>query len=265
MARNSRELTVAKRRFPRLPLVKIEWAQVWRARRPREELDFAPPQKTCWCVGWCVMRGVVFLPPPARCVRAKARHAMWQIRVFQLSNVTLCVDANALFDETRRENDAVHDRGAHHGAWVALAVLVDAHVGIEICLSCISSMSSRHPNRTVLARPSVIPAAELLVGEHHVRQVQGLQNAVCNGPRARPRAAARHGKSSIVPGGFPPSVSAHGSTVLEDRHAEFATTSSATCPLSFAGGARSESAAGSLSRPLRSRPKAPSFAASSRT
>ena len=35
------ELSVSKCRFPLLPEVKIEWAQVWRARRPREELDFA--------------------------------------------------------------------------------------------------------------------------------------------------------------------------------------------------------------------------------
>ena len=48
MARSSSwdvNLTVAKRCFPLLPEVKIEWAQVWRARRPREELDFALFQK----------------------------------------------------------------------------------------------------------------------------------------------------------------------------------------------------------------------------
>ena len=47
-------MTVANCRFPLLPEVKIEWAQVWRARRPREELDFAC-SKTPWCAGWCVM------------------------------------------------------------------------------------------------------------------------------------------------------------------------------------------------------------------
>ena len=40
-----RELTAAKRRFSRLSQVKIEWAEVWRARRPREELDVALLQK----------------------------------------------------------------------------------------------------------------------------------------------------------------------------------------------------------------------------
>ena len=34
-----RELTVARRRVPRLPQVKIERALFWRARRPREELE----------------------------------------------------------------------------------------------------------------------------------------------------------------------------------------------------------------------------------
>ena len=85
------------------------------------------------------------------------------------------VDAHPLFDEARRENDAVHHRGAHDGASVALAVLVDAHIGIEICLSCGPPVGSNHPNRTVLVRSGVIPAEELLVGEHHARQVQGLQ------------------------------------------------------------------------------------------
>ena len=107
------------------------------------------------------------LPPPARRVCAKARHAMWQVHVVQHPNVAFSVDAHTLFDEARRENDAVHHRGAHFGAWVALAVLVDAHIGIEICLSC--------PSRTVLGGSSVIPAEELLVREHHARQVQGLQ------------------------------------------------------------------------------------------
>ena len=35
-------------------------------------------------------------------------------------------------------------------------------------------------------------------------------NAVCHGPRARPRAAARHGKISTLPSGSPLSISAHG-------------------------------------------------------
>ena len=102
------------------------------------------------------------MPPPARCVCSKARHGMWQVRVCQHSNA-LCVDAN------------VHDRGAHHGAWLALAVLVDEHVGLEISLSRRSSTSSRHPHRLFLARSNVVPVVELLVKKHHARQVQGLQ------------------------------------------------------------------------------------------
>ena len=35
------ELAIRQCRSPLLPEVKIEWAQVWRARGPREELDFA--------------------------------------------------------------------------------------------------------------------------------------------------------------------------------------------------------------------------------
>ena len=46
---------------------------------------------------------------------------MWQVHVAQHPNVAFGVDAHTLFDEARRENDAVHHRGAHHGAWVALA------------------------------------------------------------------------------------------------------------------------------------------------
>ena len=88
-----------------------------------EELDCAFLQKRLGApagVRW----SVVFLPPPARRVCAKARHAVWQAHVVQHPNV-----AYALFDEARRENDAVHRRGARRGAWVALAVLVDAHIG----------------------------------------------------------------------------------------------------------------------------------------
>ena len=51
---------------------------------------------------------------------------MWQVHVVQHPNVAYAVDEHTLFDEERRENDAVHHRGAHHGTWVALAVLADA-------------------------------------------------------------------------------------------------------------------------------------------
>ena len=153
---------------------------------------------------------VRWLPPPARRVCAKALHAMWQVHVVQHPNVALRVDANALFDEARRENDAVHHRSIHDGAWVALAVLVDAHVGNEICLSCGPPVGCNHPNWTVLCWSLVVPAEKLLVREHHTRQVQRASNAVCHGPRARPRAAARHGKFSTLPSGSPLSISAHG-------------------------------------------------------
>ena len=81
---------------------------------------------------------------------------------------------SVLMHTARRENDAVHHLSAHHGAWVALDVLVDAHIAIEICLSCGPPVGCNHPDRTVLARPGLIPAEELLVKEHHARQVQGL-------------------------------------------------------------------------------------------
>ena len=66
----------------------------------------------------------------------------------------------------------VHRRGAHHGAWVALAVLFDAHIGIEICLTRRLPVGSNHRNRTVLGGSSVMPAEELLVREHHAHEVQ---------------------------------------------------------------------------------------------
>ena len=40
------ELALSRCRFPLLPEVEIEWAQVWRARRPCQELDFALLQKS---------------------------------------------------------------------------------------------------------------------------------------------------------------------------------------------------------------------------
>ena len=110
---------------------------------------------------------------------------MWQVHVVQHSNVAVGVDARALFDEAQRENDAVHHRGAHHGAWVAVAVLVHAHIEIEICLSCGRPVGSNHPNWVVLRGSRLIPAEESLVREHHARQVQRL-----------------HGRSSILPSGF---------------------------------------------------------------
>ena len=39
------DLALSQCRFPLLPEVKVQWARVWRARRPREELDFALLQK----------------------------------------------------------------------------------------------------------------------------------------------------------------------------------------------------------------------------
>ena len=77
------------------------------------------------------------------------------------SDTLRTIDAHTFFDE------ALRDRDAHHGAWVALAVLVGAQFAIEICFSCGPSVGSNHPNRIVLVRFSVIPAEELLVGEHH--------------------------------------------------------------------------------------------------
>ena len=59
----------------------------------------------------------VILPPPARGVRAKARHAIWQVRVFHDVSVALCVDASLFFNDAQWESDAVHDRRANQGAW----------------------------------------------------------------------------------------------------------------------------------------------------
>ena len=101
---------------------------------------------------------------------------MWQVHVVQHPNVACGVDAHTLFDEARRENDAVHHRGVHHCAWVALAVLVDAHIGIEISPSCSSSVSPDHPNWVVLRGSLVLPAEEFLVRERHTAQKSAPDN-----------------------------------------------------------------------------------------
>ena len=156
---------------------------------------------------------------------------MWQVHVVQHPNVAFGVDAHTLLDEARRENDAVHHRGAHlaqprhHVAWVSLAVLVDAHIGIEICLSCKSPVGSNRPLWEVLRGSNVIPAEEFLVREHQARQVQGL--FATDREHAHALQHVRVGRT---------------------------TTSSATCPVSCVDGAHSESAAASRSRPFRSRP-----------
>ena len=100
-------------------------------------------------------------------------------------------------------------------------------------------MGSNHPDRTVLCGSS----------EFQRKNFSSEPNAVCHGPRAQPRATARHGK---------PSISVLGrasSTALGDLREGRATTSSATCPVSCVDGARSESAVASRSRPFRSRPE----------
>ena len=78
-----------------------------------------------------------------------------------------------------------------------------------------------------------------------------------SGPRpSRPRAAARHDKSSILPSDFQPSISMHRRTwsiELGDLRVGRVTTSSATCPVNCVDGAHSESAATSRSQPFRSR------------
>ena len=48
-----------------------------------------------------------------------------------------------------------------------LTVLVDAHIRIEICLTCRSSVGPDHPIWTVLRGSLVIPAEEFLVRKHH--------------------------------------------------------------------------------------------------
>ena len=164
------------------------------------------------------------------------------------------------------ENDAAHHRGAHHGAWVALAVLVDAHIGIEICLSCAPFVGSNHPYRTVLCWSLVIPAEELLVTEHHARQVQGLLVPFAtDGEHAH---ALQHVTAKFQPCQAVLCCQSRRTDGLEAPRLEIfmqrpATELSATCPASCADGARSESAAASRSRPFRSRPKPHSFAAAS--
>ena len=112
--------------------------------------------------------------------------------VVQHPNVAFDVDAHTLFDEARRENDAGHHRGVHHSAWVALVVLVDAHVRIGICLSCRSLLGSNHPNLVVQCNSSG------RISRQNTTRVRskGLKCRVP--PSAHPRAAVRHGKSSVL-------------------------------------------------------------------
>ena len=90
-------------------------------------------------------------------------------------------------------------------------------------------------------------------------------NAVCHESRARPRAAARHGKVQPCQAVFSrQSWRTDGlEAALGDLRVGRATALSATCPVSCVDGARSESATASRSRPLPPRPTLPSFAAAS--
>ena len=121
------------------------------------------------------------------------------------------------------------------------------------------------PNRTVLAWPGVIPAEDLLVREHHARQVSGLQMPFAmNQEHAH---ALQHVTAKVQPCHAVFSRQSCRTDGLEaalgDLRVGRATALSATCPVSCVDGARSESATASRSRPLRSRPTLPSFAAAS--
>ena len=116
--------------------------------------------------------------------------------VVQHPNVVFDIDTHILFDEVRRENDAVHHRDALHGVWVALSVLVDARIGIETCLSWKSPMGSDH----------VDPAEEFLVGEHHARP--RASNAVCHGESTPTRYNTSQDKFNLAMRFFRPSFSA---------------------------------------------------------
>ena len=110
---------------------------------------FRALSKTPWFAGWCVMERCLPAPTSSTCLCQGAPCNVASTRR-QHPNVALLFDANALFDEARRENDAVHHRSTHQGAWNSLAALVDAHMVIEICLSCGPFVGSNHPNWTVL-------------------------------------------------------------------------------------------------------------------
>ena len=77
---------------------------------------------------------------------------------------------------------------------VALAVLVDAHIGIEICLPCGPPVGSNHPKSDCSG--SVRCDSSGRASHRRTPRASGprASNAVCRGSRARPRAAARHGK-----------------------------------------------------------------------
>ena len=124
------------------------------------------------------------------------------VGIFQHSNAALCVDATAFLDETRRDKDAFHDRGAHHGAWDALAMLVDAYVG--------RSPSAQTTQIGLFWRGPVQFQRKNFSRQRTPRaSCARASKTMCHGPKERARAAARHGKSSIIPSGFPLSISAH--------------------------------------------------------
>ena len=108
------------------------------------------------------------MPPPARCVCAKARHALWQVHVVQHPNVASGVDAHTLFDE------ALLNPSRRPPCMVP---------GLRWLCSLMLTSGSRSAFRAGVSwAPTTqigIPAEELLVREHHARQVQGAPRRSC--------------------------------------------------------------------------------------
>ena len=153
-------------------------AQFWRARRPREELDFAPSRKIC-CAGWCVMGRCLpaTTSSTSLCKSTPCDVANTRRPAFECS----MVDAHTLFDETRKETNAVLCSLMHtSGSGSAFrAGLPWAQTPKSDCSRSIRCHSSERISR---------------------RRASGSRasSAICHGSRARPRAAARHRKSSTA-------------------------------------------------------------------
>ena len=60
----------------------------------------------------------------------------------------------------------------HHGGKTTLAVLVDAHIGIEICLSCGSSVNRRRSDENHVTYKHEENVVELGKSTFHIEQIE---------------------------------------------------------------------------------------------
>ena len=132
-------------------------------------------------------------------VSAPRRDVMWQVHVVQHPNVAFGVDAHTLFNEARRENVAVHHRGAP--PWCLGCAGCDGGcTHRDRDLPFVRASRELQPPKSDCSGSAQCNSSER-TSRQRTPRASGpkASNAVCHGPRARPRVSARHGKSSILP------------------------------------------------------------------